>query len=57
MKYKVSNMSCMHCVKRINTEFEAQGIKAEIELATKTITSDDERIVVVLTKLGYQIER
>lgn len=56
MIYKVKNMACAHCVAKINKQLEKFGINATVDLASKTITSDDGRIIEVIKSIGYEIE-
>lgn len=55
MIYKVSNMSCKHCVMRIGDELKKNGIEATIDLATQTVNSSSEKVPELLEKIGYHV--
>lgn len=56
MIYKVNNMACNHCLAKINKQLEKFGINATVDLASKTINSDDSRVIEVIKAIGYEIE-
>lgn len=55
MVYKVKNMSCKHCVKRIETALSEAGIEAVVNLENKTVTTDNSEALKVLDKIGYPV--
>jgi|GEM_PF-1598552 len=54
MKYKVNDMSCKHCVMRIEKTLAEANIKGTVDLATKTVVSDSEEVPAVLSRIGYK---
>jgi copper chaperone len=56
MKIKVSDMTCNHCVAKIQKELIFNQIKGKIDLPTKTVEVSDadlEKAVSVIKKAGY----
>lgn len=53
-------MHCVHCEKRIINAINNAGIPVEVDLASKTVTvNDDEQVTVVmaiLNKIGFHAE-
>ncbi len=56
MVYKVKNMMCSHCVNRIQTTLKNHNVAATVDLATKTVVSDDARVPGILKTIGYEAE-
>jgi copper chaperone CopZ len=56
MVYKVKNMMCSHCVNRIQTTLKNHHVTATVDLATKTVVSDDTRVPGLLKAIGYEVE-
>ncbi|MFA5235447.1 MAG: heavy-metal-associated domain-containing protein [Bacilli bacterium] len=56
MVYKVKNMSCSHCLSRIQTALKNSNVTASVDLATKTVNSDDTRVPGILKNIGYEVE-
>ena len=62
MKFKVENMSCMHCVNKISTQLKAMKIKKfDIDLDSKTVEikktkSSIEDIKKAINDIGYEFE-
>lgn len=59
--FKVSDMSCAHCVARISGELEQLSTKVNVDLDTHSVTVDgDEQVVQkakeLVTGLGYTVE-
>ena len=57
--FKVSNMRCIHCEKRINDALEAAGIKAKVNLESKTVQvaqEDEKKVAEILDDLGFDAE-
>lgn len=55
MIYKVSNMTCKHCVKRIDEELKKHAVEAVVDLTTQSVTSDSEKVPTLLEKIGYHV--
>jgi len=55
MIYKVSNMSCKHCVMRIGDELKKHGIDVTIDLATQSVNSNSDKVPELLEKIGYHV--
>lgn len=59
-KIKVSDMRCVHCEKRINDALKSAGISAGVELASKTVTVENDgdvtAVLEILCKLGFHAE-
>ena len=58
-KLIVSDMHCMHCVKRIQDALNAENIDANVDLASKTVTVSDEKaetVIGILDDLGFDAE-
>ena len=58
---KVKNMSCEHCVKRINEALDSAKIKHEINLSNKTVKVEADKIELlevfdILETLSYEAE-
>ncbi|WP_175059866.1 MULTISPECIES: heavy-metal-associated domain-containing protein [Thermococcus] len=60
---KIPNMSCKHCVMRINKAIESVGAKGEVSLEKKTavVEFDPEKvsledIVMAIERYGYEVE-
>jgi copper chaperone CopZ len=56
MKIKVNDMTCNHCVAKIQKELIFNQIKGKIDLPTKTVEVPDldaEKAVLVIKKAGY----
>lgn len=56
--YKVEEMSCNHCVSRIEKALTEAGIEHEVSLENKTVTIQDEqkngeKAVELLDDLGF----
>ncbi len=60
MKLTVNNMTCNHCVMTIQKALLLNGIQAEVNLASKSVTikkeTDLEKAKSVITKAGYNVE-
>ena len=59
--FKVSDMSCAHCVARISGELEQLSTKVNVDLDTHSVTVDGNEQVVqkakeLVTGLGYTVE-
>ncbi len=59
MKVIVKDMTCNHCVMKIQKQLLMDGILATVELKDKSVSfkkeSDLEKVVQSLKKAGYQI--
>jgi copper chaperone CopZ len=55
MIYKVSNMSCKHCVMRISEELRKNGIKATIDLDSQSVEATSDKVPELLEKIGYHV--
>ncbi|MDD4083011.1 MAG: heavy-metal-associated domain-containing protein [Sphaerochaetaceae bacterium] len=58
---KVKNMSCEHCVKRINEALDKAKIKHEIDLSNKSVKVEADKIRLlevfdILEAIGYEAE-
>jgi copper chaperone len=56
MKIKVNDMTCNHCVAKIQKELIFNQIKGKIDLSSKTVEvldNDVEKAVLVIKKAGY----
>lgn len=57
MKVNVLDMTCAHCVAKIEKQLLMDGLKAKVELATKSVLltkdSDLERVTASIKKAGY----
>lgn len=56
--YKVEEMSCNHCVSRIEKALTEAGIRHKVSLENKTVTIEDEqnngeKAVEILDDLGF----
>ncbi len=62
MKFKVENMSCMHCVNKISTQLKAMKIKKfDIDLDSKIIEIKKTKLSIEAIKkaindIGYEFE-
>ena len=56
--WKVPEMHCENCVKRINNALNALGVEFSVSLADKTVTAagDKAAIVEALDDLGFSAE-
>lgn len=54
----VSNMSCQHCVARIEKALNEAQIEAKVTLADKSVEFDGDRelVVVAIEKAGYTVQ-
>lgn len=55
---KVEGMHCPMCVKRISEALENAGIKAEVNLETKTVSVEDADVVKAkeeIEDLGFEV--
>lgn len=53
-KLFVKDMSCQHCVMKINKALQGANIQGQVDLQTKTVsTNDPEKALPVLAKIGY----
>lgn len=57
MIYRVTNMSCMHCVKRIEEQLKKHEVTAMVDLASQSVTSDDKRVPELLDLIGYKVAK
>lgn len=60
---KITNMSCKHCVMRINKAIQSVGAKGEVSLEKKTavVEFDPEKVslddvVNAIKRYGYEVE-
>ena len=57
MKIKVEDMSCKHCVAKIEKSLLLHGVDAQVTLSDHTVTvkkdSDQEKAFDAITKAGY----
>ena len=57
MKVLVPDMSCKHCVMKIEKQLMMDGLKANVDLATKSVSfnkdSDLDKIQKSIEKAGY----
>lgn len=57
MKVLVPNMSCKHCVMKIEKQLLMDGLKAKVELETKSVSfakeSDLDKVQKSIEKAGY----
>jgi len=57
MKVLVPDMSCKHCVMKIEKQLMVDGLKAKVELESKTVSfakdSDLDKIQKSIEKAGY----
>lgn len=57
---KVSKIGCEKCVQRISNELEENGIKANVDLVTKSVTisneSDLNKTKEILDNIGYSAD-
>ena len=60
MKITVTDMSCNHCVMKIQKQLMMDGIQASVELKDKSVTfkkeSDLDKVKLSLEKAGYKAE-
>ena len=57
---KVPGMMCNMCVKRITKALTDEGIKAVVELSTKSVSVAEDlvaKVVDILGDLGYDVEQ
>lgn len=58
MKVIVPDMSCNHCVMKIQKQLMMDGIQASVELKDKSVTfkkeSDLDKVKLALEKAGYK---
>lgn len=57
-KITVKDMMCMHCETKIRTALEENNIEAKIDLQTKTVEVEDEKVSLakeVIQSLGYKL--
>ena len=56
-KLSVPNMSCMHCVMKIEKALKDNKIVGKVDLKTKTVEVDKEKEArEVLAKIGYPVK-
>lgn len=56
-KLSVPNMSCMHCVMKIEKTLKDNKIVGKVDLKTKTVEVDKEKEArEVLAKIGYPVK-
>lgn len=56
---KVSDMTCMSCIKKIQTKLLTNGINAKFDVSTHTIsvnTNETEKAVNIIKDAGYTPE-
>jgi len=57
MKVLVPDMSCKHCVMKIEKQLMVDGLKAKVELESKTVSfakdSDLDKVQKSIEKAGY----
>lgn len=60
MKIHVPDMSCNHCVMKIQKQLLMDGIKATIDLKDQSVTfkndSDLDKVSASVKKAGYQVK-
>mgnify|MGYP002622346104 FL=1 len=60
MKIKVSDMTCNHCVQKVQTALQNSGIDAHIDLPTHTVELKEDALVELarhaISKAGYTPE-
>ncbi|MDY0074791.1 MAG: heavy-metal-associated domain-containing protein [Acholeplasmataceae bacterium] len=61
MKLYVEDMSCNHCVMKIQKQLILDGNNAKVELSDKSVTfqkeSDLEKVVQSIEKAGYTVKK
>ncbi|MDR2867081.1 MAG: cation transporter [Acholeplasmatales bacterium] len=60
MELFVSNMTCEHCVKKIEAVLKANKIKHKVKLATKIVTIrdiDETKAIEAISSIGYQVSK
>lgn len=60
MKVTVPDMSCKHCVMKIEKSIMMSGLKAKVTLDDKSVTfqndADQPKVVAAIEKAGYTVE-
>lgn len=61
MKINVPDMSCNHCVMKIQKQLLTDGIKANVNLADKSVDfkndADLSKVTASIEKAGYTVKR
>ena len=59
MKVTVPDMSCKHCVMKIEKSIMMSGLKAKVSLDDKSVTfqneADQAKVVTAIEKAGYTV--
>jgi copper chaperone CopZ len=60
MKVTVNDMSCNHCVMKIQKQLMMDGVQATVELKDKSVTfkkeADLDKVKASIEKAGYTVE-
>ena len=56
---KVVDMSCQHCVKRIQKSLDESQVVATVDLQTKSVSFDGDEFAAIeaIEKAGYTVEK